>query len=164
MSEVADQKELKRNNTTSGGGGCGGCGVFAGIVLLVIVLFVLWSYKNDAEYKAQFNRVRANQLAFTDLQMVPHYGSRYKLTGRVRNNSQYHVSKVRAKFRVLDCNAQSQCDVVGEKEEWNILPLYGLPAGQVRDIDEEISFNSSLQIRGRFQWDYQITEISANKR
>jgi hypothetical protein len=109
------------------------------------------------------------------------YGSSYRLTGRVRNASPYSVFQVKAKLRILDCDPQQyypslpkgyqpddapalpdnapHCDVVGEREEWNISPL--IPPGQVRDIDTSIYFDSETKIRGRYQWNYQITEIRA---
>ena len=172
MSALANQQELKQNNISSGGGGCGGCGVFAGIVLLAVVFFVLWiasgTSKRNAEHEASKHRVRADQLAFTDLQMDSPSSSypRTKwrtFTGRVRNNSQYHVTSIEAKFRVLDCNAQSHCDVVDENTQ-DFLGYGGVPPGQVRDIDATIYFRTEYKIRGRFQWDYQITEIRADKR
>ena len=131
------------------------------IGLLVLAITGYISNRN-AEEEASKHRVRTDQLVFTDLRMGPAgFGSSYRLTGRVRNNSPYRVFQVKAKFRALDCSDQSHCDVVGEEEEWDICPL--VPPGQVRDIDTSIFFGSGTQVRGRFQWDYQITEIRARE-
>lgn len=133
-----------------------------GLIGLLVLAVTVYIFNRSAEEEASKHRVRPDQLRFTDLQMGPTaYGSSYRLTGRVKNNSSYSVFQVKAKFRVFDCNEQSHCDVVGEEEEWGICPL--VPPGQVRDIDTSIFFGSGTQVRGRFQWDYQITEIRARE-
>lgn len=134
-------------------------GLFAvtGLIALAAALYIARRHQEEESSK---RLVRANQLAFTELGLAPaDYGSAYKLTGRVRNNSASYVFQVKAKFHVLDCDAQSHCDVVGEKEEWNICPL--IPPGQVRDVDETIYFGSGTRVRGQFQWNYEVTEIRA---
>jgi hypothetical protein len=129
-----------------------------GLLVLLLALFIFSMKANEA---ASMRRVRADQLVFTDLRMeIPRFSSS-QLTGRIKNNSKYRVSYVRAKFRVFDCDAQSHCDIVGEEE--SSIVFREVPPGQVRDIDTSIYFGSSLKIRGRFQWDYQITEIRADK-
>ena len=171
MSALTDPKEVQQSNVSSGGGigGCGGCATGCGVVLLVIFLFLLWIYidtqKRNAEYDARRNRVSASQLVFTDLNMGPigrTYSSNYKLTGRVKNTSSYKVSSFIMKVRIFDCNAQSHCDIVGETYVRGIGRYPGIPSGQVRDIDESVFFDKATQIRGRFKWDYQITEVSSD--
>jgi hypothetical protein len=76
----------------------------------------------------------------------------------VKNNSPYAVYDIKARIRVLDCNAQSHCDVVGE-ENTRIGPF--LPPGQVRDINDSVFFDSGTRVRGQFQWNYEITEVRA---
>jgi hypothetical protein len=131
--------------------------IIAGVLSLVIFAYIENQKRQTEESKSL---VHADNLEFTDMRLGPEtYGSSYKLTGRVKNNSQYTVFEIKAKLHVLDCDEKSHCDVVGEEEEWNIAPL--LPQGQVRDIDTSIYFNSEMHVRGQFQWDYGITEIRA---
>ncbi len=129
----------------------------AGILAVAVTLYIA---HNKQEEESSKSLVRPDQLVFSDLAMGPEsFGSSYKLSGRVKNNSPYYVFLVKAKFHILDCDAQSHCDVVGEQEEWNICPL--IPPGQVRDVDTSIYFGSGTKIRGQFQWNYGITEIRA---
>src|ERR1700730_10657290 len=129
------------------------------IIGLIIVTIALYLAHDKTETESSKRLVRADQLAFTDLRLGPdNYGSSYKLTGRVKNNYPYSVFEVRARIRILDCDTQSHCDVVGE-EETSISPL--VPPAQVRDIDESVYFGSETRIRGQFQWNYEITEIRA---
>lgn len=159
MSALINQKKIKH--------GCGGCALAVLLLVIGLVAFVVYNgRKNKAEWDARFSRVSAHQLMFTDLHLNPigrTYGSSYKLTGRVKNNSSFGVSRIRAKIRILDCDAQSHCDVVGEKHLLSLIDFHGIPSGQVRDIDESVYFGSATHIHGRFQWDYQITEIEAHK-
>jgi hypothetical protein len=129
--------------------------VVCALVLIVLVYFA--KDKHDTEVSKEL--VRVDQLAFMDMTLGPEtYGSSYKLIGRVKNNSPYAVYDIKARIRVLDCNSQSHCDVVGE-ENTRIGPF--LPPGQVRDINDSVFFDSGTRVRGQFQWNYEITEVSA---
>jgi hypothetical protein len=131
--------------------------ILAGILALVIFGYIENEKRQTEESK---ELVHVNNLEFTDMRLGPEtYGSSYKLTGRIKNKSQYTVFEIKAKFHILDCDEKSHCDMVGEEDEWNIVPL--LPPGQVRDIDKSIYFNSEMRIHGQFQWNYEITEIRA---
>jgi len=127
-----------------------------GVLVLVIVGYFVY---DKQQTEASKKLVRAEQLEFTDMRLGPEsYGSSYKLTGRVKNNSQYTVFGIQAKIRVLDCDEKAHCEVVGEEQE-NIGPT--IPPGQVRDIDNSIYFSSGTHVRGRFEWNYVINEIRA---
>ena len=129
------------------------------VIGLVIVAIALYVAHDHAETESSKHLVRAEQLAITDLRLgLESYGSSYKLTGRIRNNSPYSVFEVKARIRILDCDTQSHCDVVGEAET-DISPL--IPPSQVRDIDTSVYLGSETRIRGQFQWNYEITEIRA---
>jgi hypothetical protein len=134
-----------------------GIAAILGLVVLAVTIFVGWQHESEEHSK---HLVKRDQLLFTDLRLgQSNYGSSYVLTGRVRNNSQFTVFDVKAKIRILDCEERSHCEVVGEEEAWNISPL--LPSGQVRSINSDIFFGSGTQVRGNFQWSYEITEIRA---
>lgn len=129
-------------------------------IALIVAAIAIYFAHDRAETESSKRLVNTGQLAFVDLRLGPenYGGSFYKLTGRVRNNSPYSVFEVRAKIRILDCDTQSHCEVVGE-EETDISPL--VPPDQVRDIDSSVYFGSSTRIRGQFQWNYEIIEIRA---
>jgi hypothetical protein len=129
------------------------------IVAAIILACVIFGYiaNQKSEEAASKTLVRGDQLDFQDLRLGPEsYGSAYKLTGRIKNTSEYSVFEVKAKVQIQDCDEKSHCEVVGEEEQ-NIAPL--VPPGQVRDIDESIYFGGSVHIKGRLQWNYSISEI-----
>lgn len=130
------------------------------VIAAVLVLAVCGSLMyNNQQTNASKKLVRVEQLSFTDMRLGPEsFGSSYKLTGRVKNNSGYTVVGIQTKLQVLDCDDNSKCDVVGEEEQ-HLLPV--IPAGQVRDIDESVYFGGGTRVRGRLQWNYRVTEISA---
>ncbi len=128
-------------------------------VLALVVLGYLAYHRSQAE--ASKRLVSANELAFEDMRLGPEsYGSAYKLAGRVKNNSKYTVYSIHANIRVLDCDDESNCEIVGE-EEPDILLM--IPPGQVRDIDDSILFGSGTRVRRRFEWSYAIGEIDAGR-
>jgi hypothetical protein len=95
---------------------------FAGIVGLLAVTITIYFAREHENEESSKHLVRPDQLVFTDLRLGPaSYG--YVLTGRVRNNSQFTVFGVKAKVRILDCDEQLHCDVVGEEETFNVCPL-----------------------------------------
>jgi len=130
---------------------------------LCVLTGVEYRAHRKQEEESSKRLVSAGQLTFTDLRFGPlRNGSFYRLSGHVKNNSPFYVFQVSGKFQILDCDAQSHCDVVGEAEEWNICPP--IPTGQVRDVDISIYLGSGARVRGRFQWNYEITQIRARSR
>ena len=129
--------------------------------LLALAITIYLSRQHEDEEKSK-HLVRPDQLEFSDLRLGPaSYGSSYVLTGRARNSSQYTVFDVVAKIRILDCDEQSHCDVVGEENMFEMWPL--LPPGQIREINSDVFFGSGTKVRGKFQWNYEITEIRARQ-
>jgi hypothetical protein len=131
-------------------------------IAVVIVLFVFGYIENKKQQdEASKILVHLDQLDFSDMSLGPEsYGTDYKLSGRIKNNSPYSVFSVKAKIHVLDCDKEAHCDVVGE-EERNIAPL--IPPGQVREIDDSIYFGSATRVQGQFRWDYTVSEIQARR-
>jgi hypothetical protein len=131
--------------------------VILGLLTLAVAIYVSRLHENEENSK---HLVQPDQLVFTDMHLGPsNYGSSYVLTGRVQNNSQDTVFDVVAQIRILDCDAQEHCDVVGEEKTFDMVPL--LPPGQARDINSDVFFGSGTQIHGKFEWNYEITEIRA---
>lgn len=131
--------------------------IIMGFLALAIVVYVSRQHESEETSK---HLVRPDQLAFLDLSLGPSsYGSSYVLRGRVRNDSQFTVYDVKAKIRILDCDEKAHCDVVGEEETFDMCPL--LPPGQVRDINSSVYFGNGTQVHGKFEWNYEITEIRA---
>ena len=130
------------------------------IAMLCVLTGVEYRAHRKQEEESSKRLVNADQLIFTNLHFEPlRNGSFYRLSGHVKNNSPFYVFQVSGKFQILDCDEQSHCDAVGEAEEWNICPP--IPPGQSRDVDISIYFGNGTRVRGRFQWNYEITEIRA---
>lgn len=130
------------------------------LFLLVLVVAVFLSRQHEDQDKAK-HLVRPDQLVFSDLRLGPENfdPSTYVPTGRVRNDSEFTVFDVVAKIRVLDCGSEAHCNVVGEEKTFDMVPL--LPPGQVRDINTDVYFGSGTRVHGKFEWNYDITEIQA---
>jgi hypothetical protein len=130
---------------------------------LLVLTGVVYRAQRKQKEESSKHLVSADQLIFTDLHFAPLMnGSFYRFSGHVKNNSPFYVFQVQGKFLILDCDSQSHCEEVGEREEWNICPL--IPPGQVGDVDSLIYFGSGARVRGRFQWKYEITEIRARSK
>lgn len=131
--------------------------VIAGATTLLVVGFLAYDKQQTESSK---RLVRVDQVDFKDMRLGPDsFG--YKLTGRVKNNSTHELFIVTADIRVLDCDSDNKCDVIGE-EQCDILPG-SLPAGQVRDIDRLVYFGGDTKPRGKFEWNYRITEVRARE-
>ena len=159
-------------------------------ILLIAILVsskAYKQYKNNNPNETSTRIVKAHQLEFTDLQMRilseddvsymwmdSNKVSGYRLTGRVKNYSQYKVDQIKMKFRILDCDNKTHCSIVGEMKdvitflnplnEMDVLPwedhtrgtraLFNLsnevnvlPSNQYSDIDTSIYFDkNSIQV------------------
>jgi hypothetical protein len=130
--------------------------IIAGVITLTVIGYTAY---DKQQTEASKRLVRFDQLDFTDMRLgLGDYAS--KLTGRVKNNSKYTVFEVRASIRALDCDQNEKCEVIGEEEQ-DIVPV--VPPGQVRDVDKSIYFSGNTKPRGKFQWNYRITEVRARE-
>ena len=128
------------------------------VVVLGAAVWHVMDKANRIEREAARARIQRSEVSCDDLELQPGYGSAaYRLLGRIRNKSQrYTLTELKLKLTMRDCNAQGDCETVGETEESIYVTI---PPGQARDLDEYVYFSHLGQLRGRLQWDYQILEI-----
>jgi len=127
----------------------------AGLAILGGLALALYLQKEEHDREAAKRRVSVSQLQFEDLVLWND-----KITGRVRNNSGYTVTSIELELTLKDCVGDSppHCDVVGQTTR----SVYvSIPPGQVRGLDEYASFSDVPALRGKRQWSYRVTEISA---
>lgn len=130
------------------------------LVLLVVagVLLYLYERRQEAERAAAKTRIARSEIEFVDLALRPSYGRGwYRLVGRVRNRSpRYTLRELRLKLVMRDCRRVGDCEIVGETDEAVYLSV---PPGQAREIDEDVHFYDLGPPRGKYQWEYSVTEI-----
>ena len=144
---------------------------FRKLTLIVVIvgaigIFILLGYFHEQEEEGKRKRETAKHLVaptsleFQDMRLGKEYGSDYRLTGRVRNNSQYAITAVTVKVTISDCDSSGHCDVMGDKQQECYLRI---PPGQVRDLDETLFMDHGTEIRNTMQWNYSIPDVSAEQ-
>lgn len=125
--------------------------VIIGIVLIGIMF--LWSgfEKNNREKQEAFAKtlIRLDEVMTENMSMYGHD----KLTGRIHNKSKQHTIKE----LVIHITLRDRNVIVGETDETVWVKI---PPGQARDINEYISFSSSVP--SKFTWDYYIKSVEAD--
>ena len=135
------------------------------VVVGIVGMILLFGYFKEQEAdnarkrEAAKHLVAPTSLAFEDMRLGSQYGD-FRLTGRVRNTSQYTITAVTVKLSISDCDSSGHCDVVGDKEQEVYLRI---PPGQVRDLDETLFMDNGTKIRNTMQWDYTIPDVSAEQ-
>jgi len=137
--------------------------IVASVAFVGIIILFGYSKQQEADSarkrEAAKHLVEPTSLAFEDMHLGNQY-SDYRLTGRVKNNSQYTIRAITVKLSISDCDSNGHCDVVGDKEQECYLRI---PPGQVRDIDETLFMEPGTKIRNTLQWDYTIPDVSAEQ-
>jgi curved DNA-binding protein CbpA len=116
-----------------------------------------WSPRSSPEENLL---VPADDVSFTNSGLTSVRASSdgyYRLTGRLTNNSDHTVSGVRIRIQIFDCDDETpRCEIVADtlKDIGSVVP-----PGQARDIDQIIYLHDAPRFRGRFQWDFTISEI-----
>jgi len=151
-------------------------GVLLVLGLLAAAALYVVKQREDAAREEAKKLINRDDLEFVDMALrggnvLP--GS-YRLIGRVRNRSTFHLSELRLKLTLRDCPKgvvpsprpehftdaernvfRRACEVVGEEQEH----VYAsVPAHQARDLDQLVSFSGFKDIRGDLVWDYAILE------
>jgi hypothetical protein len=144
---------------------------FRKLTLIVVIvgavgIVILFSYfheqeeENARKREMQKHLVAPTRLDFQDMRLGKEYGSDYRLTGRVKNNSQYSITAITVKVTISDCDSNGHCDVVGDKQEECYLKI---PPGQARDLNETLFMDHGTEIRNTMQWNYSIPDVSAEQ-
>jgi hypothetical protein len=136
------------------------------VVVGAIAFFLLLGYFHEQEEEGARKREAAKHLVaptsleFQDMRLEKEYGSDYRLTGRVKNNSRYTVTAISVRVSISDCDSSGHCDVVGDKEEECYLRI---PPEQARDVNETLFMDHGTEIRNTMQWNYTIPDVSAEQ-
>ena len=136
----------------------------AAVAAIVCILLIYGYVKEEAAGEARKREaakhlVPPTSLGFDEMQLGTEYGS-FRLTGRVKNNSQHTITAITVKLAISDCDASGHCDVVGDKEQECFLKI---PPGEVRDIDETLFMEKGTKIRNTLEWNYTIPYVSAEQ-
>ena len=129
-----------------------------------IALFLAYYHEQNEEKarnrEAAKHLVAPKNLDFEDMRLARAYGDDYRLTGRVKNNSQLTITAITVKVSISDCDSSGHCDVVGDKQEECYLRI---PPGQARDLNENLFMGQGTEIRKTMQWNYSIPDVSAEQ-
>ena len=136
--------------------------VAVGVVGVLLLLGYSKQQEADSARKREAAKhlVVPTSLVFQDMGLGKQYGSAYRLTGRVKNTSQYTVTAITVRVSISDCDSNQHCDVVGDKEQECYLRI---PPGQARDLDETLFMEHGTEIRNTMQWNYRIPDVSAER-
>jgi hypothetical protein len=137
--------------------------IVVGVGVVGVILLLGYSKEQQAsnarKTEAAKHLVAPASLVFQDMRLGDQYGD-YRLTGRVKNTSQYTVTGIDVKLSISDCDSSGHCDVIGDKEEECYLRI---PPGQARDIDETLFMDHGTVIRNTMRWEYTIPYVSAEQ-
>jgi len=138
------------------------------VVLGLLVLGALLVYLYLGHDKAESARkvahaktlIAKNQIDIIDARVSfsSYDGRPERITGRLRNNSNYTVRSVELHLQFQDCAANGACETVGDDNED---VLVNVPPGQSRDFDSSI-YGNRISARGTRSWNYSINSITAN--
>jgi len=124
-------------------------------ISVVGILVLLASQKHKETVSREL--ISIPEVELTDLRLAPNYSSSYKLVGRVKNRSQqYTLGSFQMKITARDCITDDKCETVGETTAHAYVSV---PPGQSRGLDEHVSFSSLPTFKGRFSWNYTVTEV-----
>lgn len=128
------------------------------MVVLVLVSAIFVAEYIDDEKKRELAKalIKLDEIEVSDAYLTLKNGLA-TVKGRVRNKSLYELSSFDLVIQIKDCRKVEDCDVVGEA----IQSVYlSVPAGQVRQLDEVISFTGTPELR-RMEWTYYVRETRA---
>lgn len=128
---------------------------FAIISIVAVAGYIFYLYESDRREEAlSKTRIKKEEVELFDARLS--LGTLGKLTARLKNNSaQYTLKGLTLRIQVLDC-VKKDCEIIGQTDHnyWS-----KVPPGQVRGIDEYVSFSNLPQIRGEWTWNCEILDI-----
>lgn len=114
---------------------------------------------NEREESHSLSRIPVSQLVFENVTLQPDYSS-YKISGRIKNNSEkFTLKEVTLVVTMDDCADESlsqSCLSIGESSESVYIDI---PPGQARDFEDSMYFSGgALKPKGRLAWDYLVSQ------
>ena len=138
--------------------------IVLGLTALGALLIYLYFEHNKSESarKAAYAKtlIAKKQIDIVDARVSfsSYDGSPERITGRLRNNSNYTVRSVELHLEFQDCAPNGACETVGDANE-NV--LVSVPPGQSRDFDSSI-YGNRISAKGARRWNYSINSITAD--
>jgi hypothetical protein len=131
-----------------------------GLIALAALVGGFLYFKNEQEESRSLSRIKNSELVFENVTLKPDY-SRYKILGRIKNNSpKYTLKQVTFTISMQDCSGDERspnCITIGESNETAYL---NIPPGQARDFEEFVYFSGGgLKPKGRLEWDYSVLKV-----
>ncbi|MBC6961814.1 MAG: hypothetical protein DWB48_03500 [Nitrosomonas sp.] len=134
--------------------------VAVSVIIVTGVVGSLIYVLNEREEERALSRIPLAELDFENVALKPSY-SGYKLSGRIKNNSQeFTLKQVNLLITMRDCigTPDSQdCVTIGESHENMDL---NIPPGQARDFEKSLYFpGGNLKLLGKLEWNYSVSGI-----
>jgi hypothetical protein len=138
-------------------------GVLLVITVIGVLILVAWWQESEAQQKRKRelakSYIRTNQIEVIDprISFSNYDGRPNRVIGRIRNNSAYTLETVQIHLVFQDCLPDNRCETVDDEQD----DIYiGVPPNQSRDFDKYIS-GSPLSPKGKIEWNYRFTSVSA---
>jgi hypothetical protein len=138
--------------------------VVLGLAVLGALLAYLYEKHDRAESERKLAYARSliakDQINIIDprVSFSSYDGRPERITGRLRNNSNYPVRSVELHLQFQDCAADGACEIVGDSDDD---VLVNVPPGQSRDFDSSI-YGNRISVKGTRRWNYSIHNVTAN--
>ncbi|HRN81347.1 MULTISPECIES: hypothetical protein [Nitrosomonas] len=134
--------------------------VAVSVIIVTGVVGSLIYVLNEREEERALSRIPLAELDFENVALKPSY-SGYKLSGRIKNNSQeFTLKQVNLLIIMQDCTGtpdSQDCVTIGESHENMDL---NIPPGQARDFEKSLYFpGGNLKLLGKLEWNYSVSGI-----
>ena len=104
------------------------------------------------------SQVPAEDVLIENAVMVPAYGGSYRMNARIVNTNQdSEIKQVTISITMFDCQAEDDCQVIGQSEAREILRV---PPGQARDMARTITLDAARP-SGTVRWEYRVTSTQS---
>ena len=136
----------------------------AGVLVAGIVAAGLVYGLGERVEHHETSRISASQVAFEGVRVRRTFDSSYEIAGTVRNSSDdYRIDGLTFHVTLRDCRGtdRASCTVMGE--ETTYVPVT-VPPQQAREFLGTLYYGKELrQPKGKLEWDYKVTAITAKR-
>jgi hypothetical protein len=131
-------------------------------VVACVIIFAWW--KEDDTKRKQKRELAKTYIQPSQIELVePRVtfsgsdGRPDRIIGRLRNNSRYTLESFEIRLLFEDCLTEKTCETVGDFKNEVYLSV---PPSQSRDFENYVS-GPPVSAKGKIQWNYRITSVSA---
>jgi hypothetical protein len=138
--------------------------VVLGVAVLGVLLAYFYAKHEEIESARKLSSARTliikDQIEIIDprVSFSSYDGRPERITGRLRNNSNYPIRSVELHLQFQDCAANGACETVGDCDKD---VLVSVPPGQSRDFDSSV-YGNRISVKGTRRWNYSIKSITAS--